>query len=385
MKALTIGAVNLKRLTRDRISLFFIFVFPVILILLIGVSFGEDFTPKLGVVAVGSGDLGEEVVRAVELSKGLEVEPFDDRAMLVAAVERGVIEAGIIVPREYDATLRTGGHARVDYVSQPGGLSSALRTTVDSAVADQAGLVRAARFASAKDEVGFEDAYRRAEAVSAADPGVAVDVASAQGGAPEESFGRFDLGAASQLVLFTFINSLGGSVALIQSRHLGVSRRMLSTPLGIGTVLIGEAIGRFLIAMVQGTFIVIIATVLFGVDWGAPLAASALVVAFALVSTGAAMLFGALLATEQQAAALTPLSLGLAALGGCMVPLEVFPPLMKKVALITPHAWAMRGFTELIRRDAGLFDVLPQLGVLIAFAVVLLSVATISLRRSIVA
>lgn len=68
-----------------------------------------------------------------------------------------------------------------------------------------------------------------------------------------------------------------------------------------------------------------------------------------------------------------------------MVPLEVFPPLMKKVALITPHAWAMQGFTELIRRNAGFFDVLPELGVLLGFAVVLLVAASWSLRRSIVA
>ncbi len=386
MKALIIGVVNLKRLTRDRISLFFIFVFPVVVILLIGVSFGGDFTPKLGVVSSGSGDFGAEVVRAVEKGGGLEVEHFGDEATLVDAVERGVVEAGIIVPRGYDGALRTGEHAHVEYVSQPGGLSTALQTTVDSAVADQGGLVRAARFAAADAGVSFEDAYRRAEAVSAADPGVTVGVDSVGAGRPEEeSLGRFDLGAASQLVLFIFINSLGGSVALIQSRQLGVSRRILSTPLGIGTLLVGEAIGRFLIAMVQGTFIVITAAVLFGVNWGAPVAATALVIAFALVSTGAAMLFGAILANEHQVAALTPLSLGLAALGGCMVPLEVFPPLMKKVALITPHAWAMQGFTELIRRNAGFFDVLPELGVLLGFAVVLLVAASWSLRRSIVA
>lgn len=369
---------------RDRISMFFIFVFPVILILLIGVSFGEDFTPRLGVVSGGSGDLGAEVVRSLEGGGGLETERFDDRAGLVDAVERGTIEAGAIVPRGYDAGLRAGEHEHVQYVAQPGGLSTALRATVDSAVADQAELVRAARFASEESEVGFDDAYRRAEAVSASVPGVSVNLTSAEGGPLEEPIGRFDLGAASQLVLFTFINSLGGSVALIQSRHLGVSRRMLSTPLRIGTVLLGEAFGRFLIAMVQGTFIVIAAALLFGVDWGDPLAATSLVVAFALVSTGAAMLFGALLANEQQAGALTPLSLGLAALGGCMVPLEVFPPLMKQIAFITPHAWAMQGFTELIRRNANLLDVLPQIGVLLAFAVVLLAVASNSLRRSIV-
>ena len=66
-----------------------------------------------------------------------------------------------------------------------------------------------------------------------------------------------------------------------------------------------------------------------------------------------------------------------------MVPLEVFSPTMQTIAHITPHAWAVEGFTELIRRDAGLVDVLPQVGVLLLFAVVLLALATTRLRRAV--
>src|SRR5665809_173535 len=108
---------------------------------------------------------------------------------------------------------------------------------------------------------------------------------------------------------------------------------------------VGETLGRFLVAMLQGVFIILAASLLFGVKWGDPLAASALLTAFALVSTGAALLFGAMLSNEQQAGALTPLSLGLAALGGCMVPLEVFSPTMQTIAHATPHAWAVEGLS----------------------------------------
>ena len=44
------------------------------------------------------------------------------------------------------------------------------------------------------------------------------------------SLGQFDLGASSQLVLFMFLTGLTGSAALIQSRQLGVTTRMLGTP-----------------------------------------------------------------------------------------------------------------------------------------------------------
>ena len=382
MKALTIAGVNLRRLTRDRVGLFFLFVFPIVLILLLGMSFGGDFTPRLGVVSQGSGPFGRELLADISDDPGFESERFDDERDLVDAVERGVVEAGILIPKGYDDDLRGGDRTHVGYVSRPGDLSAALRTAVDSAVAEQAARVRAARFATAHGDVSFEQALRQADGVSARVAGVDVEVSSSGGGS-DEDVGRFDLGAATQLVLFVFVNSLAGSVALIQSRQLGVSRRMLSTPLQASTILLGEAMGRFFVAMIQGTFIIVAAAVLFGVNWGDPIAAATLVVAFSLVSTGAAMLFGALLANEQQAGALTPLGLILAALGGCMVPLEIFSPTMRTIAHVTPHAWAVEGFTELIRRQAGVVDVLPQVGVLLAFAAVLLIVASWRLRRAI--
>jgi len=184
-------------------------------------------------------------------------------------------------------------------------------------------------------------------------------------------------------VLFVFVNSLAATVALIQTRRLGVARRMLSTPMTAGTIVLGETLGRFLIAMMQGVFIIVAASLLFSVQWGDPLAASVLLTAFALVSTGAAVFFGAVLSNESQAGALTPVGLGLAALGGCMVPLEIFSPTMQTIAHITPHAWAVEGFRELVRTDAGITDIALQIAVLLGFAVVLLGLASWRLHRTI--
>jgi len=71
-----------------------------------------------------------------------------------------------------------------------------------------------------------------------------------------------------------------------------------------------------------------------------------------------------------------------AAVGGCMVPPEVFPPIMQTISRFTPHAWALDGLRALAVNDANLFGVLPQVGVLAAFAVVLLSLATWRLRAA---
>lgn len=56
---------------------------------------------------------------------------------------------------------------------------------------------------------------------------------------------------------------------------------------------------------------------------------------------------------------------------------------MQKIAPLTPHGWAVDGFTELIRRDAAAMDVLRQIGVLAAFAAAILVLGFWRLRRSI--
>jgi len=79
------------------------------------------------------------------------------------------------------------------------------------------------------------------------------------------------------------------------------------------------------------------------------------------------------------------LGLGLGALGGCMVPLQVlelFAPTMYTVAHITPHAWALQAFAEIVQSQEGLVAILPNLGILLAYAVALLAIATWLLRRS---
>ena len=94
------------------------------------------------------------------------------------------------------------------------------------------------------------------------------------------------------------------------------------------------------------------------------------------------MLAGAVLKNEQQAGALVPFGLALAALGGSMVPLEVFPDTMRAISRATPHSWANEAFDQLIRDGAGLGEILPSLAALALFAAVLLGAGSYFLRRT---
>jgi ABC-2 type transport system permease protein len=131
------------------------------------------------------------------------------------------------------------------------------------------------------------------------------------------------------------------------------------------------------VVVVQGIYIIIATTLMFQIDWGNLLGAAAILLMFGACGAGAAMLCGTIFRNDQQATGVGVIvGLGLAALGGCMVPIEIFPPAMETVARFTPHAWALDAFAELQRRDGTLIDILPQLGVIAVFAAVLLGLAS---------
>jgi ABC-2 type transport system permease protein len=134
---------------------------------------------------------------------------------------------------------------------------------------------------------------------------------------------------------------------------------------------------------VQAAYIIVATLLLFRVDWGRPTATAAVVLLFCLVAGGAGLLLGAVAKNDSQASGIgIGVALSFAAVGGSMVPLEIFPETMRMVARVTPHAWANDAMAEIVRRDGGVLDVLPQLAALATYAAVLLGLAGWRLQRT---
>ena len=363
MKALVIAWINVHRTLRDRTGLFFLVALPLMLVFIIGAAFGGATTPIVGVV----GDAG-----ALRAETALQVRDFTDEPALRAAVERGEVGAGIVRTSAEPPLLLV----RADRTGQQ------LRNLVTTVLTDETNRLAAGDF------VASHTGLDRTTALSVVDSmrtePVDVRVSTTGQSLFPQNFSGFDLGAANQLIVFTFLNSLTTAAALVETRSFGVTRRMLATPTPTRVIVTGEALGRVAIALLQGLIILVGSALLFGVRWGDPLGAAALLGAFALVSGAAGLLLGALCRTQQQIGGIgILLGLGLAAFGGCMVPLEFFGPALRSVAFATPHGWANDGFAALTRRGGDLLTVAPHLGVLLGFAVVLFGLGAWQLRRTV--
>jgi ABC-2 type transport system permease protein len=388
MKPLAIARVNLVRFFRDRQAIFSVFLLPMLIVLLLGAMQGGASTPKLGFTVAEDDALTAELQGILETVEGFEVVQLEDADTGVRQVERGGLRAAVIVPGGYESTLRSGGDVEIQLVTRAGQEIRGISEVIGAAVTRQATLLRTARFAEQTGAGSFDDALAVATVAQEALP--PVEVVASIAGEPFvlAGLGQFDIYAQGMLVLFIFITTLNGAVTLVRSRQLGVSRRMYSTPTPIRTMLAGEALSRFTLAVIQGGFIFVGTWLIFGVEWGSPLGSILTILAFSLVATAAAMLLGSLVSNEQQAGSIsTALGLGLAALGGCMFPLAVFELLsdtVYRVAHVTPHAWALEAFQKLVAEDGGLADIWLFLLVLVGYAALLGVVAVWRLRRVLV-
>lgn len=376
---LAISGVELRRFLRDRSNIFFMFIFPLLLVLVIGLQFGSNGGGGSLALSGSDGELRQELTASLE-EAGVEVSAADPDAMR-EQVARGRSDAGLYISPDAEAAFADGADAEVELVLGTGTgaqLAAQRLTTATGAIS----LEHSQRAVLETLGAGEAEATEALEAVDVQPVTLAVtDV-----GGLAQAFGdvgQFDVGAASQVLLFVFLISLAGSATLIQSRKLGVQSRVAASPVSGGQALIGQALGRWVIAVVQGGYIMLASALLFDVDWG-NLGLSLLVLAFfAAVAAGGAMLIGSVIDNDGAASGIgIGAGLVLAALGGCMLPLELFPDTLRAVSKVTPHAWGYEAFAEIQRHGGTLADIAPSLAVLAGMAAVLLALGAWTLRRS---
>ncbi len=386
MKAVAIAATDLRRLLRWRGNIFFLFVLPMLIILLLGAAFGGSQKARIGLLDRDRGALARQFTTALGHRPSTELVRYQSDGALQQAVARGDVDAGLVIPADYGTRLKQGQSVTLGYFARPNSVAQQLRPTTQSVAADQSRTIAAAQVLQEVLKLPFAGALARAQAVAVRTPRVQVALSAPDGSPYTTTSGRFEQGASTELVLFIFLTSMTGAAFVIETRRLGIARRILSTPTSTMTIVAGQLLGRLAVALVQALIIVAGTMLFFGVTWGNPLGSAAVILSFCLVGTGAAVLVGSICATEQQALPVAFLfGLGLAALGGSMAPLEVFPATARTIAHITPHAWANDAFSKLLKHGGDLITVLPQIGVLLAFATLATTVAVWRLRRSLTA
>lgn len=160
----------------------------------------------------------------------------------------------------------------------------------------------------------------------------------------------------------------------------GTLRRQLCAPISVAQVIAAKVL---VAATVAGGALVLmmgLAVMLTGksVD---PLAFAVHSLAIVLAVSGASATLYGLARSERQGAAMANMVyLLMAFLGGSFIPLDSLPAAARSIAPISPFYWGTRGFQDLLG-GAGLGDILPAIGILLALGVSLLVVGSLLLGR----
>ena len=186
----------------------------------------------------------------------------------------------------------------------------------------------------------------------------------------------FEQSVPGTMVMFTLLVMFtSGAVSLTIERRNGILRRLASSSMSRGAVVLGKWGARWAMGMVQIAFAMVAGSVLFHVHWGPDLAAVAAVVvvlaAYGALAATLGMALGNFGRTEAQVIGLGVIASNLlAGLGGCWWPIEVTPVWLQKAALFLPTGLTMDALHKVVNFGASPSAVIPHFCALVAAAVV---------------
>lgn len=192
------------------------------------------------------------------------------------------------------------------------------------------------------------------------------------------------------LVFGAFFVVIPLSNTLIRERQQGTLKRLRTMPVGQGTLLLGKLAPYFIVNLVQVMLMMAagmwLVPALGGEALelkGSPSALALVCAAVSVAALGYALLISSVTRTTEQATLLGGAgNLILAAIGGIMVPKFVMPQAMQQLTNVSPMAWGLEGFLDVLLHDAGTREVLPEAAALVAFGAVALAIAWAMLKRT---
>jgi ABC-2 type transport system permease protein len=192
-----------------------------------------------------------------------------------------------------------------------------------------------------------------------------------QAGKRKEIPTGFEQSVPGSLVFFILMALLTNGVTLTIEREQGILRRLASSPMSRGAVVVGKWGARIALGAIQVVFALLTGTFLFHVRWGPHLwAVIAILLAYAALAAALGMLLGNFGRTQRQVIVMGATASNLlASLGGCWWPIEITPKWSQTVAHFIPTGITMDALHQLMSFGAEPAAVVGQFSALLLMTV----------------
>ena len=189
--------------------------------------------------------------------------------------------------------------------------------------------------------------------------------------------------AAAIGVMFLLFTASGAAGALLDEVESGTLDRVLSSRVTMTTLLLGKLTFNSLLAFAQLVLMFLWGWAVFKLDFWSHIPGFVIMGVCTAVAVAAfGMLLASVCRTRAQLGALSTLViLIMSSVGGSMFPRFLMPEAMQKAGLLTINAWAIDGFTKVFWRDEPVFQLWPQVLVLLGIATALFAIARRLARR----
>lgn len=388
---------------RDRKGLMMLLM-PVLLTAILGtalngvISGGADSLPNMK-LAVYNGDGGEfsdrlvhEVLQSDELQSRVTTVSMQSSEQVEQQVRDGKADAGIVIRPGFSEDILAGQKTAVELLMDPGNptVSQIVRSIVTSytdrvsavsrasrqVIADLAQTVPTAQTSPA--DFGKMAQQTAAEITQSADSSNLQVTDQPIGSKPVSGQQYY---AAAMAAMFLLFNATVGAKTILNERSTETLSRMMSSPTGKTSILFGKFLGTWIYSVIQFVLFMTATRLLFGISWGENWVQAVVVgTVYAIAVSGLSMTVAAVVATEQAADVIGGIGIQiLAALGGSMVPIALFPDFLRTVAFVTPNTWALDSFLQIMTGTDWQTLLLPIL-VLMSIGIASLTIGTWRLR-----
>ncbi len=354
---------------RDRKAMLIMLAMPLVFIAIIGFSVGEmagwqgeTQGLKIAVVNECRDELSEKVIAALTKRDGVRIDLVADRKTAETRVQRQQSDVGLLIGSNFRAKsdqLHLG-----DVLDPRSGRLSAGIQAFDMQVVHKDSLVNVG---------GIAEQLIYAETIQTLAPHVAAknqftkqmlqdarendrqQVADTAAESPPVGGAKltYQQLVPAYTVLFVFFLITIMARSFLSEREQGTLRRLRLAPLRPYQLLIGKTLPFFLLSLVQTGLLFFAGHWLFGMELGGrPWLLVPTVLMTSLTATALGLMTATLVRTDSQVSAYAIfMLLTMGAISGCLMPRELLPTAMQKASLITPHAWALIAFEEILQNQ----------------------------------
>jgi ABC-2 type transport system permease protein len=390
-----IALKDLLQLSRDFKTFMFLLIMPILFTFLFGYAFGgfggNDSDSRLPVGYISQDDnwITDELHNLLAESEVIRLEEnsFLSSSDLEKLVADGDLAAAIIVPNGYGRAVLKDKTVRLTVFADTG---TQAWTTIEAELLTVAsrvdGAVRTATIMEGMDLEGVPFDYVFDQTLSAWDePPIAVNETSSlaikEEGGQDNALAHTSPGMMLQ---FAIAGLLTAAQIIVTERKSRTLQRLLTTDTRRIHILFGHHLAIFLLIFTQFTILIVFGQFVLKVNY-LRLPSATMLVAFcaALCISALGLLIGILAKTEEQAITFSLIPMFVfAGLGGAWVPLEFTGKTFQAIGHLSPVAWGMDGFENIVARGLGFESVLIPSAALAGYAVLFFVLAVWRLSAS---